>query len=495
MNKILALLLLSLPQVVWARCAPVNEKEVIVMYDSNFSYTEVLAAEKAACKRGQKLIVLPGGIEAHKKAGKIHRDFNYITTRLKSCKTKAQCEPLLQKAYDIQAKLQNEVNNAIAINPDQTAAFSALAKDKIKIKSLIISGHNGGGHFGGYLGIIGKHQIIESYNKAYENLPEERKELESVYLWGCYTSTLDEVNQWRTGIPSLKLIAGFHASGPSIGKDATRDVLEDLLTKEASVLEKNKSQEISRSLRNINNINQTLAAIYLKACDNTDYYYSIKESKKQSEDGRMISDGRIIHDFSRLEDLPCQGEEFLEYHKLWSAWYQLYIYGEREIPEDTSGGMLRHMYNFVRENAHCISEAFPGSSLEANHIGLLLFFNKVKKGFPRFFENKIKLAQSELDQMPQDQKEKHDFWLPTATKLEAASRPEILVNLSRMDKYLSDPTFEDPEMRRKSENLFSMKNAMETYLFRLDSNCMNMLDWYNTAENGKPAFSDNCEKP
>ena len=495
MNKILAFLLLSLPQLVWALCAPVNEKEVIVMYDANFSYTEVLAAEKAACQRGQKLIVLPGGIEAHKKAGKLHRDLNYIRTRYESCQNETQCNTLGEKYQDISKQIYIATDNINSKKSELPDVFGELAKDKLKVKSLIISGHNGGGHFGGYVGQISKYELISSYNKAYENLPDERKELESIYLWGCYTSTLDEVNQWKDGIPSLKLIAGFHDSGPSIGKDATRDILEDLLIKEASVLDKNKSEEIKRSLKNINNINQTLAAIYLKACDNTDYYYSLTKSTVEDEDGRLIEDGRLLHNFSKMDDIPCQGESFKSDYRSWEQIYSLYFIGAKEIPEDTAQGEIRQMYNFARANAHCIGDNYPNTSFEANHIGLLLFFNKVKKGFPRFFEETINSAQAELDQMPEKLKSKQDFWLPTASNLERASRRDILGNLARIDRYLSDPAFDLNVMRRKAYYVFKLKDAMETYLHRLDSNCMNMLEWYNNAESGTPDFPYRCESP
>jgi hypothetical protein len=211
------LLLAIIPSALWAQCAPVKDGEVIVMFDMNLSYTEVLGAEEAACKRGQKLLVYPGGIEAHKRLGKLNSDVYYLeTVTFNQCRTRdKRCEETEKKLQVARDRLKEALQNA-PTNKNPKIVFKELADQGTKVKSLILSGHDGGGYFGGTLGSIDKNTVMSSFIKAYEDTPSLTDELKSVYLWGCYTATFSEARSWRNGLPSVDLVAGFHGSGPSI---------------------------------------------------------------------------------------------------------------------------------------------------------------------------------------------------------------------------------------------------------------------------------------
>jgi hypothetical protein len=495
----------------YATCAPSRVDEAIVMYDTNISYSEVLGAEEAACKRGQKLIVLPAGLAKHKEIGKINSDLNYITTLYsKHCPNSSRCKEITSQHVDLSKKLL-ESKREIKQVENPKALFKELAKDDIKIKSIILSGHDGGGTFGGALGRLSKYEIMGAYNEAYQGKPELKNELSSVYLWGCYTATLSETKSWKNGIPSLRLVAGFHGTGPSIGKDATRDYLQDLLLKEQEIFEEEDEGELKKLLSGLKNINYTLAGIYLEACNEVEYYLS--REKKSEQDG-----GGVGRSFARVDDISCDGKKFTEDYPKYEAIYQKYFSGETPLPENTSSGELRDIYNFTRANQSCIVQKHPYSPMNPDHIGLLLFYNGVKENFPDVFKETIAAAQMELETLPSElrdaidhdlgfmgwlyqssknnvhkafgkedqlkdlQKSKKSFWLPTAHNLEKASRSDLIDNLSAMDKFLSHPSFDMENISKRVKNVVKIKKHMEKYLYELDSRCMNMLAWHERSE-------------
>lgn len=507
----LAFLLFLYSLQLYATCAPSRNDEAIVMFDTNISYSEVLGAEEAACRRGQKLIILPAGLKKHKEIGKINSDLNYINTlSSKHCPNSSRCQEITKQHFDLSNKLFKSKRETKQVEHPR-ALFKELAKDNIKIKSIIMSGHDGGGTFGGALGRLSKHDIMGAYNEAYQSKPELKNELNSVYLWGCYTATLSETKSWKNGIPSLKLVAGFHGTGPSIGKDATRDYLQDLLLKEQEIFEEENEGELKKLLNGLKNINYTLAGIYLEACNEVEYYLS-REKKSQQEGGG------VDRSFARVDEIGCEGKKFTEDYAKYEAIYQKYFNGQTPLPENTSSGELRDIYNFTRANQSCISQKHPFSPMIPDHVGLLLFFNGVKENFSDVFKETIAAAQMELETLPSElrdtidhdlgfmgwlyqssknnvrkalgkeeqlkdlQKRKSSFWLPTAHNLEKASRRDLIDNLSAMDKFLSHPSFDLENMSKRVKNVATLKKHMEKYLYELDSLCMNMLAWHERSE-------------
>lgn len=517
--KVLILVLAAiLPSAIWAKCAPQKNSEVIVMFDMNMSHTEVLGAEEAACKRGQQLLVYPAGTEKHKELGKANNDYNYFTTLTKSNCPGARCDEYTKKKNESLKKL-SEITLTAKKNMDVQKVFAGLAKQNLKVKSIIVSGHDGGGSFGGYLGGMQKHELIKAFNSAYKDKPELRDELNSVYLWGCYTATLSETNSWKNGLPSVKMVAGFHGSGPSIGKDATRDYLEDLLIKEEKIFSETEESEIKKSLNGLKNLNSTLAGIYLEACNDVEYYLS--REKRQTPEGYVFD-----RTFDKVENLSCDSQKFKDDFKIAEESFLKYFNGELPIPVDTSSGDLRNIYNFARSKQHCIHEKYPHSNLDPDKVGLILFYNGVKENFPAVFSKTINDAQRELDSLPQDlkdaldtdlgfvgwlyqssknkvskamggdeklktlHKDKNSFWLPTAHKLERASRKEVMENLSKMDAFLSHPAFDIGTMANRVKNLNKLKIQMEKHLHEMDTDCMRFLPWH---ERTNPPPSTFCQ--
>src|SRR5690606_25008037 len=107
-----------------------------------------------------------------------------------------------------------------------------LAKNGTAITSLIVSGHDGGGSVHGDMSGIDKSEILSSLSEAYGNNKKLLDQLQSLLLWGCYTSTPAEVLSWKEGLPGLKLISGFHGRGPGNDKQAAHTLLKDFLIKE-----------------------------------------------------------------------------------------------------------------------------------------------------------------------------------------------------------------------------------------------------------------------
>ena len=184
----------------YAQCTGrVDEKSVMMFMDMNNSSLEIAAAQRAACARGQKLVVLP----------KNHREYNVLTNtvqndmkRYERCLgTGGTCEretqAYSQSFYQLQA-----VKDSLPVAKDQLKAeLEAMKASGKKLVNFTISGHDGGGTYSGHKGEISRADMLE----VMQQYPEVNG-VKSVLLLGCYTTVPNEVIHWKTIFPSGKMV-------------------------------------------------------------------------------------------------------------------------------------------------------------------------------------------------------------------------------------------------------------------------------------------------
>ncbi len=291
----------------------------ILFLDLNNSPKEIEAAQVAAKQRGEKLIVFPD------KPTDYRTDFS----------------------SQLSTKLQE------------------MKKDKIqsKISSVIISGHNGNGHFTGSkadLSYVELQKIIQSN-------PELAESVDSLYLWGCYTATPGSIiSHWKPTFKNLNVIIGYDGVAPANNSLSGHKFLTDALIKEKKMTiakTDNELKSIFNDLAHVRNIDASI-------CVSETYV-----SKKK---------------FSSLNKLmeQCNVEE----SKKWAEVYDCYMDGVKpelpeyqgldcsDVPTNTSNSKLRDLYNYLQDTSHC-DDMIKTHGRNRDEIIRLIFSKNVIKNF------------------------------------------------------------------------------------------------------------------
>ncbi len=379
----------------------VNPQKVIIFSNLNNSYKEAEAAAKAACNRGEKFILFPSAdIEYINKMNTTmlrRQELSGIIEANGSCITPINAENC-KEFSDLSVKFYENSK----IYPFKVEEFESLLNSLnasgAKIQSLIISGHSGGFGLQGTTGSL----EYKTISKNIDKFPELFQDTKSIYLWGCYTGKSDKIAYWKSLLPSLHVLAGFDERAPLNTRTAGWNYLQDLLQKEADVIQINNDEEqLLSTLSKIKNINDTFASVYVKpCCDEEEFVYRVKQvtEMKPKDEHNFIEvkyNKGIIEHYDPIQ--ACLALTYLDHQNNHKYKFNQYLAGELSIPEDTAAGNLRKIYNFSREFTICKTN-FPNYAdvLDADKVGLLLFFKGVQENFGHLFNEEALAAQNEI---------------------------------------------------------------------------------------------------
>lgn len=427
----------------------VNAAKVVVFVDTNNSPAEIKGAEKAACTRGEAFLKIPSS------GGNVD-----------------------------QATLTKEL--------------SLLASKNRSVVSMIVSGHNGGGSVHGTQGGVDKYEVIGSLKKAYEKKPDLLADMKSVYMWGCWSMGPAEVEVWRKEIPSIKLASGFMDMGPLNTTTASHTVLSGLLIKEKSLIEEADQKKLKKAISSIEHINMTYASVYTEALCGNMYYYNTdgNASDNNSPDNPLYSSGNHYLEFD--ENFNCDSMKA----QIESARKEMipYFYGRKELPKDGPDSPIRKTYSFLRKAEGCIKE---NHILNPDRVMLLRFFDEVKENFANVFADITTDSVNEFNSLkdlfkikPKDpdmlaaytyfHSGKAKFFATNKETLKTKGRKEINEMISFLDGLTKQKAAKNPNFSAKIKNLKRLKKAMSTYLFNMNPECMNFLEWHEVEPDYPP---------
>lgn len=427
----------------------VDAKRVVLFVNANSSAAEVENAKKAACERGDTFKEIP--------------DKNSF----------------LDASY-----LQKELN--------------ALAKSNVAVASMIVSGHNGGGSVHGTQGGVNKDEIISAMKSAYKSKPDLLAQFNSVFMWGCWTMGPSEVDVWRTEMPSLKMAAGFFEMGPLNTTLASRTVLHDLLVKEKAISLESDKAKVKRAIASIPTINQTYASVYAESCGTDLYYYRTNGASSPDGEDPNFAPGEHFVEYGKTFSCDGLGPEIEKNRVALMNYYR----GSTPIPKDTGRGELRQIYSFVRSHAKCLK---PNHVLNGDRILMLIFSENVKANFSDVFADEIAKATAEFDHLKNflakynpkgaDMQAFKKYFQAGARDFKKLDK-ESIKNMDRkqlrsMISYLDGMTKQsiikkDPKFAGNVKSLKKIKNALENYLFQMNPNCMDFLEWHEADPWSKP---------
>lgn len=395
MAKFLILLLIATYSTSSIACEnKINSSKVDLFVDTNQSDLEIEVARKAACARGERLVVVPKNYREYTKYNKAVED---AQKKVKDCLKTNNILDHYSTAAEEKCSGMMEARNAalrarkefIIQQPEISAQvrseLDGLKKENAKLVSVAISGHDGGGHFGGDKGSFTRYEM----GNIMADYPEVN-EVSSLLLLGCYTGVTHEVKSWRSIFPKVKLIGGYDGSAPLSTRPQGHDYILDIMLNEKKMIGiKNKESvdlEMKRMLAGIESLN---AAVWINpACNEEDngFYYASKLDRK----------------FNILDTSAC--EKGLEELSLIAPEFEKYNSGEMEPPTDTGlNSPLRKIYDKIRTHQHCLNSDLGFNQnlygLNDNTAFNLLFWEGVKKNYAEYYNSDLQEAQSILDEI------------------------------------------------------------------------------------------------
>jgi hypothetical protein len=405
----------------------------MLFIDTNDSGLEIATAEKAACERGERLVVVPKNYKEYAKfVQPVARAQNEINRCRNNCRA---IEEKLENAYN---QLDNFQVSQKSIQEATKEVLEELKKQNAKIQNFTISGHDGGGSYGGYKGNMSRSTLAEMM-KDYGDI----NEAQSLLLLGCYTGVQKEIIEWKSIFPKARLIAGYDGSAPLSDKPLGHQYITEILLKEKELYSQADQKQLQNFTRtNIQSLFQLNSAMYVN-CDpeaEKEFYFGAEGTKRR---------------FTEFDAKECIKRNN-EIHEL-TGKYERYLSGEQEPPKETNGE-LRQIYNVARTLEHCLE--ILESPLDVNRVFNLLFYDGVKNNFAIFYKDDLQKAQEIIDGLnieAFDENTKKHF-----THLESLIKEDedtLALFLTSPDKFFA-------QQKKKIDELEKQKNELlEKYPF------------------------------
>lgn len=410
----------------------ITSKDVIFFVDLNGGTKEIEETKKAACDKGQKVVIYPEQTAA---IYKLSNDKSFYENRYKALtcdKTpeKKGCIEVSKKKDEVMKELEEK---AVQFSiPDMKEVLKKLNSEEGRnVESLVISGHSDGKTIFGVYGTTQREQI----QTAFKDLPDEGKSVSSLIMLACYSANPSTVLSWKKNLPGLKMIAGSDASASASDRPAGLKYLKDLLVKVKELTADADQKKLETRLKVlIPTLKEINSAIYIDS----------------NKCGENVGDKRFFYSKSSgglniFNPEAC--EKSIAQYKEKEEAIAGYMDGITPIPVETHGTPLRELYSFLRQNAHCLEAG--QAQYTADMLYGLLFYHQVKI-------NAIRALKEEADQI---NAVLNDFgmgriWPLTEENIKNKNRKEIIDNLDAISDVL-------PRISGNSEQILEATRKLE----------------------------------
>lgn len=382
----------------------------VIFIDLNINPNEIAAAKAAASKRGEKLIIIPDSaskFELQKEYEKVEaigrklvRLYDDLTTAEEKNDTR-KIESITKKIKSLSIEQNAREDKYQKLKENNNLSNQEL-KDEIgklsgkKISSVIISGHDGNGHFMGHIGNLSS----SDFKKIFEQFPDLGENIRSIYLWGCYSATSQTiVRNWKFSLPNLQSVIGYDKTAPLGTRIESSEYLKNALVNEqklSKIADDRKLQEEFKKLRGINS----------SACIN---------DKFVNKEGVVD-----LH-----QSLQACGKEFQKNFEIYNCFFVADDKCENP-PKNTGNSELRSAYNFFQANPGCKDQS--GDSVNLNNLIRLIFFDNIKDNYYTAIKDKI----PEIDKLLRKVNAPADIKLENLNKM---NRKQILAMFDKFSNF------------------------------------------------------------
>lgn len=362
----LPLLLMSLKS--FSCSQKINESKIMLFVDSNFSDIEIETAKKAACQRGEKIVIVP---KTYKNYTPQIKKIESLQARSKKCQS--NCESINQEYSAAQMELIKMREPSGSIKDLITRELTEIKNKKGKVSNFIISGHDGGGNFGGHKGSVSREEISSIMNEF-----RDINEVSTLMLLGCYTGVQKEIAHWKGIFPQVRMIGGYDGSAPLSDKPMGHHYLEDLLVKEKKLLEQADQKQLNQYVKaNIRGLHSMYTAVYLEpTCEEEDQSAPLYYGSQTNKTFSPFESNQCLTKAAKINEIQFQFAKFDS--------------GEIEPPKNPSDPAIKNLYDQARSLEHCIEQL--ESPMSVNSLFNLRFYQAVKENFAHFYQDELKTA-------------------------------------------------------------------------------------------------------
>lgn len=438
---------------------PINNKKVVLYVGFHGGNEEIKGAIEGACKRGERLVAIPD-ISYMKDLEKFKEQTGYNkskTTIMKAYNAAQKCYAqqgnCVKEVQDYESKLaaftkaQGDLNSWENEHKEKGTSLEIITKkledfkaNGTHLSSLILSGHDGGGHFYGDTDGITKEQILSLASKY----PDEMNNMSSLLLMGCWSAVPKEVDEWKTAFPRLKIVGGFVGSAPAVERPAGGHFIADLLSSESKIGNNKDQNAVKNLLGSVRDLKTVTAGVYVdttksgcnNVTENKNQYYFVSPALNETEIGEDLVG---LHPYkstaSSEAELQC---------RVYSAqfdWKTIdsYFMGDKE-PDNTPE--LKSLYSSLRNHEHCFTNHFVQTFHSPDQVLFLRFFPGVKQNFAKYFDKEMKDSMEEINNLLKtatnpDTKRAVEEYLKnplTSESIAKMNRREILNAISKLDQ-------------------------------------------------------------
>ncbi|HEY8272429.1 MAG TPA: hypothetical protein VIG33_16170 [Pseudobdellovibrionaceae bacterium] len=420
----------------------------ILFVDLNNSIGEIQTVTALAAARGEKLVITPQ-VDASKRIAikKKQRQMESLVEINQALSHKKQLNKSQQavlkknydKVYELKIEIEELLENTPPIEQEIQETFDLARQSDQKFSSMIVSGHHS--IHDENLGIINK--ITDNdFLKILNNNKDVVSGIKAIYLWGCYTATKDRVYFWKKGLPEVRFLAGFQLKAPGDGKALNHDMLEILIRKETMLVSDNEAQNapknILEAISSIPNVKLSSAALFL-------YNYYVDSSFQVVD--------------VRNENCAPNVARMMKLH--YNAVVQSYLYGHKDIPEDTSSSPLRMIYEEGQQLKHCQGAEMAGFMAEYIRLLKLIKFPQVSENFFSYYKEDLAKMKDSI----QSKRLPVDLEVPNSSD----SRPKIFEWIKKVSQFAADPKNNNHpdiilmnKMSRRLQNILGNLNCITT---------------------------------
>lgn len=359
----------------------VSAKESRVFIDVNNSYAEIEIFIKQCKAEGSDYVIIPDQaalgpqLRNLQKQNKMNsKEYDQLNCHGQMVCGNQYTNPKCQGLADKRNKIDDEIKKISAdkLNPEVITSQIKNVYDKGgKVKSVMVSGEDGGQVFGAYGNL--KYPDLRA---ALEKVPQLKQDVQSVYLWGCYMGTagMNEM-KWKDMFPSAKLVVGFHDSGPADGSPPSLRLLQKAMATEQKAYSSYGKEGAGKFFKSFpeSRVMNTSMCINGQYVDNKQNF-SLSEMKEKGD--------RCIQQFPK------------DLHEV----YKCYDVAEEakcaQPPSDHNSNKLREYYTYLRNHDYCLdnpvfAEAVPNAGRPDSVLGLV-YYDRVWKNFLRIHGEDMK---------------------------------------------------------------------------------------------------------
>ncbi|MBC7395978.1 MAG: hypothetical protein H7333_00925 [Bdellovibrionales bacterium] len=495
--------------------APLKKGESVLLFlNLNLNPKEAAALKRVAQKTGQTLVSFPDDqlladltpahlsyAKSSAKTDEVAKEIDILQVKVDAAilpeqkkalgtRLQAKLDEIEHENYEVQQGIRNrayslalqhyqvdpskdsdlEHQASAAYKTELTKLLTDLELRKVKVKTVVISGHHGQYFFG---------DLTVAFNESDENETEVfdlyaklkplTAQVNSIALWGCESINENAAQDWLKLAPYFQTLLGYSDSAPAGSRANSAAFLEYGLLSRTHLLSARNREELKGRLLAIPGAIETASAVVVRSRRLGDVMIS-----------SFIFDNRGKVELSRkTEDLSKSLRCSLVQDDIHSTMNTLtpYFTGESPLPPDETLSPIKRAYFFLHHNEACYVP-HDDDLYSVFEVGLLRFFDSdVKFNIAKALKIRFAAAEKEIEM--------------AAAPAAAFSVPNELrsVKFGELFNQLRRPALIQAlrQVHELSKNLIlpktrSLMAALKVLVLDVNSKCMPFDQWHERSD-------------